>query len=190
MVDMLPRPAESLGFPTTCTMLVNPIDVVRLPRNAKPVAFLAHPRQPFQPARWLAPPNLAWLDRASEDERLFFLRAWARDPRTPPGVAVVMTYLPAEQIWKVAGDLLQRSDVRRDPRPVTALALLPSGHGTAARALLFDQHATARFCCGSFARPARSAASAPTRAAYTCESFRLGRAGLIRAGAGRTGGHT
>lgn len=143
VVDMLPRPAESLGFPTTCTMLVNPIDVVRLPRNGKPVAFLAHPRQPFQPAGWLAPPNLAWLDRASEDERLFFLRAWARDPRTPPGVVAVMTYLPAEQIWKVAGDLLQRSDVRRDPRAVTALALLPSGHGAAARALLFDQHAAA-----------------------------------------------
>ncbi len=51
--------------------------------------------------------------------------------------------MPTERTWRIAGDLLKRPDVRRDPLAIAALAALPGSAGPEARRLLFDRHATA-----------------------------------------------
>lgn len=141
LVDMRGRAGGAAGFYATCLELVNKIDVVRVPRGSKTVVFLGHPRWLPPPARWLDPPDLARLDRASVKERAFFLRAWARDPRTPSNVAVAMARLPAHNISAVADELLKRSDVRADPLALASLAAFRGSPGTDARRLLFDRHA-------------------------------------------------
>jgi hypothetical protein len=143
LVDMRPRAGAPLELHATCARLVHSIDIVRIPRSSKPVVFLGHPAWLPPAARWLDPPDLKRLEQASEEERGFFLRAWARDPRTPPGVAVAMARMPEEWIWRIAGDLLKRPDVQRDPLAVASLAVLRGPNGVNARRLLFDRHATA-----------------------------------------------
>jgi hypothetical protein len=141
LVDLRAEP--TLEPVITCMMWVNHIDVVRIPRTSKPVVFLTHRAGRFPPARWWDPPDLASLARAKEDERGFFLQAWARDPLTPPGIAVSIARMPPSWISGIAEDLLKRPEVRADPLAVASLAVLGGDEGADARRLLLDRHATA-----------------------------------------------
>jgi hypothetical protein len=133
-------PSGPLGeIELTCMMIVHPLDVVRIPRSAKPVAvrtaWLA-----FEEVPWWSEPDGARIGEAPEEEREIFWPAWVRDPRTPPAVVQAIARHLTSDDWILAGLLMERPDVLRDPHTLAALAALEDDAGRDARRILFDRH--------------------------------------------------
>jgi hypothetical protein len=133
------------GEELTCMMLIDPVDVVRLPRSSKPVAFRpdrGELRVP-PPARWWLQPQPAELDRMPVRERVELMLALARDPATPLETLEAIARRLARADSHVGADLLRRADARSNAALVTGLFRLGSDVGRQAGEVLFAQHGTA-----------------------------------------------
>ena len=121
----------------TCEMFIQPVDVVRLPRSAKPVAFHSRWATPAPPpARWWDRPSRAELDRMDRDTRAAFLAALVRDPRsTLDDLRQIAERVPD---YVTASILVQHPLVRNDP--VALLTLMRAGDDAAGQ-LLFERYA-------------------------------------------------
>jgi hypothetical protein len=132
----------------TCAMEIEPVDVVRLNRSSKPVAFHSYqagiPTPP--PATWWRRPSPAELDRMGESERGVFMSVLARDPATPlPTLVTIVGRLPVGE-GEIARDLLRRSDVLASTELLIALARWDQQGGSRGREAkdeLFARHGTA-----------------------------------------------
>jgi hypothetical protein len=133
-------PSEPLGeLVLTCMAIAHPVDVVRIPRSAKPVSIRALSLE-FGEARWWAEPDAARIGEQREEERGTFWPAWVRDPRTPPAVVQAIARHLTRDDWLLAGLLIERPDVLRDPHTLAALAALEDDAGRDAARILFDRH--------------------------------------------------
>lgn len=129
----------------TCAMIIEPVDVVRLRRSAKPVAF--HSYEPGIPtpsaATWWSQPSPAELDRMDEVERAVLTAALARDPATPmPTLEAIARHLKVGD-GETARDLLRRPDVLASTELLIALARWDRYGGSDAEDVLVVRHGLA-----------------------------------------------
>jgi len=117
---------EREGGVLTCAMMIAPVDVVRLRRSAKPVAF--HPVSeglaPPPPAPWWDRPAWADYDRTPPGGGRVPLAVLARDPRnTEADVREIARRAGAARDGTAAAVLLERPEVGRDAAVLADLAL-------------------------------------------------------------------
>lgn len=137
-------PAYDERVRLTCMMIVNPVDVVRLPRSRKPVTF--RPLDPHmglpQRAQWWSHPSAAQLREMSNAEIAALASPLVRDPTTSIASLEILARRRA-----LSGEVLRRADVRANRPLVTLLAQQSTvvGRGAAGQ-LLFERfgHALAR----------------------------------------------
>lgn len=138
-VRLRPLPTEPV---LTCMMIIHPADLVLLPRRDKPVAFHGSPRVPA-PANWLRTPPDAALD-ALPDHGEHILAGQVLDPATSPQrVAWLVDWAARRGNANVGELLLDRPEVRGNPRFVARLVGLPDRHGERARDILVRDFAAA-----------------------------------------------
>jgi hypothetical protein len=129
----------------TCDMIIEPIDVVRLGRSAKPVAF--HSYEPGIPtpseATWWNQPSSAELDRMDQAERRVLTAALVRDPATPLSTLVTIVGRLSVNDGEIANDLLRRPDVLASTELLIALARLDKHGGSDAEDVLVVRHGLA-----------------------------------------------
>ncbi|HET6763818.1 MAG TPA: hypothetical protein VFH27_09095 [Longimicrobiaceae bacterium] len=112
----------------TCMMVVYPREVVAIPRSGKPVAFHAPPGWVRTPTWWWTP-SIAELRQMPRDRRTDWLLALARDPATPPRMAVALARNFAAEHDVAAELLMERKEVQRDPAAASAIALADRPRG-------------------------------------------------------------
>jgi hypothetical protein len=129
----------------TCAAVIEPVDVVRLRRSSKPVAF--HPDRPEiptpLPATWWWRPKPAEFDTMSEVERGVFATALAQDPGTPLSTLAELARNSGTRAWWIGRELLRRPDVRGSADVMMALARWGGDVGRDARDSLFTRHGRA-----------------------------------------------
>lgn len=136
-VQLGPVPSPSMS---TCAAMVHPAELVVLPRRDKPVAFRGPIRAPA-PATWLHTPPDAALD-ALPDRGERIVAGQALDPATSPQrVAWLVDWAIRRGNADVGELLLDRAEVRRNPRYVARLVALPDHHGQRAREILIRDFA-------------------------------------------------
>lgn len=121
----------------TCAMIIEPLDVVRIPRTNKPILFRSISPELVVPdtAPWWNPPNWAAWDALDPHLRGAFLAAWARDPTTRQEDLVGIARRGGSD-WTIARVLLDRPEVRESPAALACLVHAPSDDGRRARRLL------------------------------------------------------
>jgi hypothetical protein len=140
--------AQEGGPVLTCMMIIEPVDVVRLGRSTKPVAFHSYePGMPTPPpAAWWSQPSPAELERMDKPERGVFTAALARDPATPLSTLVTIAERLEVGAGEIARDLLRRPDARASTEVLTAIARWDPSYGSIgqdAREELFTRHGLA-----------------------------------------------
>ena len=129
----------------TCDMIIEPVDVVRLRRSAKPVAF--HSYEPGNPtpsiATWWSQPSPAELDRMDEVERAVITAALVRDPATPLSTLDTIVGRLRVEDGEIVNDLLRRPDVLASTELLIALARLDKHGGSDAENVLVVRHGLA-----------------------------------------------
>ena len=138
----------------TCAMIIEPLDVVRIPRTTKPIFFRSiTPRLvvPDTAPWWNAPDWTAW---SVEDDgrRGAFLMAWARDPATSLTDLVEISRRGGGD-WTIARVLLNRPEVLESPDVLVGLIRAPDDDGRRARSLLLGKYG-ARLAYDTAASPA------------------------------------
>lgn len=132
------HPDNDGGPRVTCTMIVYPVEVIRLPRHAGTVVFRG-PDEWIARAAWWDEPSLEELAQMPERSRRTYWAALARDPATPLTTVSGIASRLSGWDWELAAFLVLREDVRGDPTVLTDLALLERDSGREARRVLFDR---------------------------------------------------
>lgn len=125
------------GPEVTCMMIIEPLDVVRISRSAKPIYFrpaLVATPVPDTASWWIAPDWPAW-DAMDPSRRGVFLTAWARDLTTPLADLEEITRRRGRD-WTIAHVLLERPEVLQSPVALLNLVDAADEYGRQARHLL------------------------------------------------------
>lgn len=108
----------------TCMMIIEPVDVVRLPRTELPVNFVSSRVPVPHWARWWAIPSAEELARMEPGERRTFLKALALDPSTSESKLQEMADHLTENDWEVASPRVDQggrvlSQILTSPPPLS-----------------------------------------------------------------------
>jgi len=128
---------EPVGPEITCAMMIQPLDVVRIPRTEKRVTFLpadSITKVPDAASWWDAPDWTAWSGM-DEHRRGAFLMAWARDPATKVADVEQISRRGGSD-WTIARVLLERPEVLESSAALIGLVHAPGDDGRTARHLL------------------------------------------------------
>jgi hypothetical protein len=135
----------SRGIPVTCKMLIEPVDVVRVRRSPKPVAFRPlSPDVSAPPAPWWDRPTWAEFDRGEPARGWLALAILARDPRnTPADLLEIARRAGRARDWAAASVLVENPTVQHRPEALVHLVDIRNWAGDRARRLLVERHARA-----------------------------------------------
>lgn len=131
---------QHTGPHVTCMAVIQPVDVVRVSRSAKPVAFHSRWQHGSVPerARWWERPSWAELDRMERRKREVYLLALARDPRSTTQDLREIAARTTD--YATASVLVQHPLVQADPLALLPLVRVGDSIGRQARQLLVERH--------------------------------------------------
>ena len=125
----------------TCAMIIEPLDVVRIPRTTKPIFFRSATPSLVVPeaAPWWNLPDWVVWDTMDVHLRGAFLMAWARDPSTRLSDLVEVARRGGSD-WTIARVLLGRPEVVQSPTALVGLVHAADEDGRKARHLLLARY--------------------------------------------------
>ena len=108
---------------TPCQMVIQPIDVVRVPRTSKLVSFRGERsiRSPPGPAPWWDRPSWGRFDAFPDWKQQALLLAFAKDPATSKA-DLIEVIRRAEPEWTIHRVLMDRPEVRSSPKALSMMA--------------------------------------------------------------------
>jgi len=115
-------PAGLFGPRFTCMMIVEPVDIVRVPRSDKRVVLHLERRlKPLPAAPWWWQPSAPEFEAADSTRRAAFVDALTRDTATAPATIEAIARFTATHEWGYEFLLLERREVRSSIPALMAL---------------------------------------------------------------------